>query len=100
MDEDDHTLTTVVENTALGISKRNTISVAGKWDSIDSTADYLQAEGLLEYEKQGYLRLNHKGYYYLQSVVLSFIAKSIVVPLLVALATTLITLWIQARCPK
>lgn len=96
IDDEAHTITTVVEGNLFGENKRNTISLAKKWDSIDSILEYLQSEGLLEYERlHGHLRLNHKGYHYFQDVVGGFLLKSVVVPIVVAFVTTLITLWIQ-----
>lgn len=101
IDDESYTITTVTEGNVFGESKRNTIKLANKWDSLFSIIEYLQAEGLLEFrEKTNHIRLNHKGYHYFQSVVLSFLLKSIVVPIIVALGTTLITLWIQAQCLK
>lgn len=101
IDEESYAITTVTEGNVFGESKRNTINLANKWDSLLSTIEYLRTENLLEFDQTtNHIKLNHKGYYYFQSVVLSFLFKSIVVPIIVALGTTLITLWIQAQCPK
>jgi len=93
IDEDNKKMVTVIDDPD---SSRKTCSLARKWHAVDSMSRYLEEENLLDYNGAlGYMHLNFKGYHYIQAVIVDFLLKSIAVPILVAVATTLITLWLQ-----
>ena len=69
-------------------------------DELGPMIEYLVEKKLLTHPQAEYLHLTYSGYHYTQTLVtmlFSFLFRSIAVPILVAIATTLITLWITDR---
>lgn len=68
-------------------------------NELTSMIEYLVDEKLLTHPQPEYLHLTYRGYHYIQTLVtlfLAFLLRSIVVPILVSVATTLVTLWITS----
>ncbi len=92
LDVDKKQLTTVIEYPGFGCI---TLSLSHKWNSVLPILEYLQEKELLRKHSPVYYSLTHSGYHYTQTIVssaISFLMKSICVPIGISILTTLITL--------
>lgn len=83
-----------------------TISLDSQWDSVFSRVFSLEKKGYLSIVEEKsetwsfIVKLTHDGFHYLQTLMLraaDSLTKSVVLPIIVAIATTLLTLWIRYR---
>lgn len=95
IDAEQKTMQTRIDEESCASLDQVTIDLSKKWKTVDNLTDYLQDEGLLERVRYGEFYLSHKGYHYVQAIIFNFLFKSIAVPIVVALITTLVTLWLQ-----
>lgn len=73
-----------------------TYPLTKQWDSVFSIIDYLESKKLLMQTGSAYFSLTHAGFHYLQNIlsnIAKFLLKSVLVPIVVAILTTLISLW-------
>lgn len=65
--------------------------------SLISTLRYLHEKGFVKLEgNESFCKVTHAGWHYWQisaSLFLSFLGRSIITPILVSIATTLVTIW-------
>lgn len=95
IDVENKVMKTVIDEGVCTASEQVVINLSKKWKSVDSITDYLQEENLLERIRPGQFFLAHRGYHYIQAIIIDFLFKSILVPIIVALLTTLATLWVK-----
>ena len=91
VDEPDRKITTVVTFN----DPAKSINLSKKWGSFYPTLNYLREQNLVEKIGSCHYSLTYSGYHYIQtaiSSVLSFLFRSVLVPVAVSIITTLIVL--------
>lgn len=90
MDEENRKICTVIEQG----QKPLCINLSKIWLSVRPRMSYLMSKGLLEQTGSSHYSLTHSGFHYFQTLAasaLSFLVKSVAVPIVVAFLTALIT---------
>lgn len=71
------------------------------WNSLDAALEYMAAKDLLHcWASHDMIQLTFKGFHCKQLLIsgfFAFLAKSVIVPIVVSILTTLIVLWIRTK---
>ena len=99
-------MNTMVSTYGCDVSKTKNRSIDKHWSSVESCIDYLCRDGYLaildETNDSGdmLIKVKHEGFHIIQYLAVRFcktLTKSVVLPIIVSIITTLITIWINGK---